>query len=353
MVVIYEMDEKGKTSMKRLTKIASFILVCIFISAILSFILTPSSYIRVVIHEVKTAEKPYDLIFVGQSRGESNINPYVLDEVMEYNSYNLCRREIIMPDIPYLIKEANSNDQIDVCILSVDQVYFYDISPDYYGEAFIYPYISNISDKTEYFFRYLLNSDFRASFMRYTLEGTGDLKLSKTRIANKLSADYKEYSMDAVTDTDVDHVYVGRGYRKGIAYADYNISGADWDRDKINIEAIESIKEIKDYCDNRGITMIAIHDPVPHDRFTEDEHRDQNEYFTGLFAGIGVDYLDFNYIDEEYLTWNKAGFSDGEGHMMSDLADRYSLVLGEVLQKKLNGDKIDKYFSKSPNMRED
>lgn len=336
--------------MKRCIKVMGFICICIIISLLCRFVLTPSSYLRVVLHEVKNAEKPYDLVFIGQSRGESNINPYVLDDVMEYNSYNLCRRIVKMPDLPYLLKEADSKKQIGVCVLHVDQAYFYDITPNYFSDAFIFPHISDLVNQIEYYYRYMLNTDFRVSLMRYTLEGMGDLRLSAVRVSDKLSDGYREYSMDAVTDTDVDHVYVGRGYRKGIAYSNNPTSGSKWDRRRIQDKAIESVREIKEYCDQRGIKLIAIHDPVPHERFTVDEHMDQKDYFEDLFGEMGIDYIDFNYIDEKYLVWDETGYSDGEGHMMSDMADDYSRILGEVLQKKLDGESIEEFFSDSPNM---
>lgn len=336
--------------MKRYIKIISFIIVCVAISCILSFVLTPSSYLRVVLHEVKSQTDDYNLVFVGQSMGESNINPYMLDNYLDYNSYNLCRRIVKIPDIPYLLREANSDRHIEVCIFHVDQAYFFDTSPNYYNDAYIYPHLSNMRDKTEYFFRYVLNADYRVLLSRYTVEGTGDLKLSKSRIANKLSDEYKLFSMDAVTDTDVDHVYVGRGYRKGISYSDNKSKGTKWNRNSVKEDAILGIQELSDYCRDNGIILLAIHDPLPHERFQADDIKDMNEYFTELFDSFGVDYINFNYISGDYLRWNEDDFSDSYGHMMSNLADDYSDILGLILQQKLDGEDISGYFEEYPNM---
>ncbi len=337
--------------MKRGLKIIAFILTCIIISCALDFVLTPSSYLRVVLHEVRDTDKNYDLVFVGESMGESNIDPYVLDKHLDYNTYNLCRRIVKIPDIPYLLKEANKKGQIKVCVFHVDQAYFFDTDPNYYSDAYIYPHLSDLRDKTQYFFRYVLNADYRVLFMRYTVEGTGDLKLSKTRVANKLSNEYKEFSMEAVTDTDVDHVYVGRGYRKGIAYSDDESTGTPWSRDRIRDDAVEGVLELADYCREQGIKLIAVQDPLPHERRTSEELADMKDYFGGLFSNAGVDYIDFNYISDEYLTWDESGFTDAYGHMMGSMADEYCEVLGEVLQKKLDGEDISGYFEAYPNMR--
>lgn len=337
---------------KRLVKIIVFACICLLVSYACSFALVSSSYLRVVLHEVKDPDNGYDMVFVGQSRGESNINPYVLDDVMDYNSYNLCRRIVREYDIPYLLREANSNSQIKVCVLDVDQSYFYDMTPNYYSDAFIYPHLQNLADKMEYFFRYVINADYRVLLMRYTIEGMDDLKMSLPRIKDKLSPQYKEYSMETVTDKDVDHVYVGRGYRKGIEYSDDPYPGSRWNREKIDERAIDSIEELTDYCKTNGISLIAVHAPVPHERFSMEEHEDQKEYFSALFERFGIEYIDYNYISSEYLNWDSTDFSDPEGHMMSDLADEYSYILGLTLQKIINGDSIEEYFTDYPNMVE-
>ncbi len=339
-------------NMKRFIKVLVFTGLCVLLSVICSFALTSSSYLRVVLHEVNDKDAGYNLVFLGQSRGESNINPYVLDEVMDYRSYNLCRRKIREYDLPYLLKEANRNDQIKVCVLDVDHVYFSDMTPNYYNDAYIFPHISGIKDRVEYFFRYVINADYRVLLMRYTIEGMDDLKLSVSRIHDKLSSQYRQYSMNAVTDTDEDHVYVGRGYRKGIEYAENPTSGASWSRESIDERAIDSVKELAEYCNDNGIRLIAIHAPVPHERFSVDEHDDMRAYYTELFGRYGVEYLDYNYIDNKYLAWDSADFSDPEGHMMSNLADDYSRVLGLTVQKLIDGEDIETYFTDRPNMVE-
>ena len=334
--------------MIRRLKIVLFIIVILGISFICGFALRPSSYMRVVFHDVKS-EAGYNMIFVGQSRGETNIDPYVLDSLMEYKTYNLCRRFVQLPDIRYVISEANSNDTIQVAVLDVDQLYFYNTDIDYFGDAFMYPHISNVPDKLRYT-KSLLNKDFRILLMRYTVEGMDDLKESKERIKDKLSEGYKAYSFDAVTNKNSHHIYMGRGYWKGVQMSDKTIEGSAWNKDLISIDAIRCVADMADYCKKEGIIMLAIHAPVPHERFTEEEHYSQKEYFEDMFGEYGVKYIDFNFIKEDFLTWNEDGYTDLEGHMMGKMADEYSKVLGMVLNDYLSGRDIDEYFDDFPNM---
>lgn len=334
--------------MTRKFKILLFIITIIGISSFCGFALKPSSYMRVVFHDIKS-EQDYDMIFVGQSRGETSINPYVLDSYMEYKTYNLCRRSVQLPDIRYVISEANSNKNIRVVVLDVDQVYFYNTDIDYYGDSFMYPHISNVYDKLQYT-KSLLNKDYRILLMRYTVEGMDDLKESKKRIKDKLSEAYKEYSFEAVTKKSSLHTYMGRGYWKGVRMSDKTTEGSVWSEDLITTEAINCVAEMADYCKKEGIIMLAIHAPVPHERFTEDEHYSQKRYFEDMFEEYGIKYIDFNFIKTDYLTWDADGYTDLEGHMMGDMADKYSEVLGMVLNEYLNGGDIERFFAECPNM---
>ncbi len=126
--------------------------------------------------------------------------------------------------------------------------------------------------------------------------------------------------------------------------------GSAWNKELISEEARLSIRDIADYCSSNGIELIAVHAPVPHERFTEDEHYEQRKTFDSLFAEYGVKYFDFNFIKEKYLTWDKEDFADSEGHLMCNLADDYSRMLGLVLKNYLEGYDVGEYFADYPNM---
>jgi len=321
-------------------------------SGMVYFAITPSSYLRVVLHEVREARKgnnPYDMIILGQSRGETNINPYVLDEHLDYNSYNLSRRILRMSDLYYMLSEVNENKTARAVVLDVDHVYWTDPQISYYSDAYLLPHLSNPVNKVDYFFRYTLSADYRVMFSRYSVHGIDDIKKIGERLRTKLSPDYYNYSMSAVSDKDADHVYVGRGYNKGIAINNKGY-GADWDIDIIDDSIVSNVERLVKYCKENDIQIVAIHAPVPHGRFTDASHKELNYYFKSTFAGMGVDFINFNYISPEYLEWNDEDFSDGEGHMMGEFADEYSALLGEILDKYFNSADISLYFAEEVNL---
>lgn len=331
--------------MKRKTKIAIFILILALSSNMLSFIFTPSSYMRVVLHEVKMAsdDSPYDMVILGQSRGETNINPYVLNDYIDYNSYNLSRRILRMSDLYYLASEVNCNNKLKVIILDVDHVYWTDSQISYYSDAYLLPNIEGLNNKLDYFFRYTITSDYRVLFSRYAMHGSEDIRTIPNRVKEKLSSDYWEYSMDAVGEKDADHIYIGRGFHRGISYSQSG-NGAEWNREMIDDTIVNDVKRLVDYCNDNGIRVIAVHDPVPHERFSNEQHADMNAYFADEFKEMGVEFINFNYVRPEYLSWDECDFSDGEGHMMGDFADKYSEILGKMITLVINGEDISSYF---------
>lgn len=331
---------------KSIGKIFLFSVILLVVTNIIEFLFVPSSYLRVAMHEIQSEDTNYDLIFYGQSLGETNINPFIVEEKTGIVSYNLCRRLIYMPDMLYQIKESNYGNDLKYLVLHVDPGYWYNTDIDYYCDSYIYPHLNNPQNKVEYFFRYCLKNDFRVAFCRYVVQGMGDIKNCKERVQQKLSPDYCNYSIDAVSNDGDYYDYVGRGFRYGVKYSEEVETGEKWDRRKIDEEVLKSFDEIMQYCNENDIKVVAITSPFPEWRISGADLDDFNQFYSEYFEQYDVEFLDFNYIKDEYLTWDDKDFQDGEGHMMGPFAERYSLILGEVLNQTLSGNSVQKYFDK-------
>jgi len=61
---------------------------------------------------------------------------------------------------------------------------------------------------------------------------------------------------------------------------------------------------------------------------------DVHEYFAELCGEYGVPFYDLNYLKDEYLSRTDDDYVDLDGHMMGELADRQSAVLGQILISK-------------------
>lgn len=335
--------------MKKIWKALLFCLTALLITGVLSFLMIPSSYLRVVLHEVQNDKGNFDMAFFGQSLGETCIDPYTIEEETGIRSYNLCRRIVTIPDMLYLVKEANYKNDLKTVVVDIDPTYWHGTKIDYYNDAYILPHLNNPKNKIEYFFRYSFQADYRVSFCRYVVHGFGDIKKIQERVAQKTSDDYRNYSMKAVSESGNHFRYVGRGFRYGQKYAEAQPPKVEWNRDAVSHEVLESFEELTIYCRQNDIQLICIQSPLPHERFSKEQHADMNDYYTELCKKYQVPYFNFNYINDSYLTWNQKSFEDHEGHMMGPFAQEYSAVMGHVLSDYQNHKDCSCYFSDTLN----
>ena len=336
----------------RKIKVLSFIISVGLITSLLHFLLVPSSYLRVVLHEVQDTSVNYDLIFIGQSMGETNINPYIIETETGKSSYNMCRRIISMPDLYYLVKECNYRNDMQKLVLVIDPTYWYGSTTNYYNDAYMLPHLNSPRNKIEYFFRYTIKTDYRVFFSRYVLHGKDDIFNCLERVRQKTSDEYKNYDMRAVSETGDHFNYIGRGFRYGVRPAETYYTGVKWGREYIDSKAVEAFEEIVYYCQDNDIELICINSPFPHERFNNDDLKDMKAFYSDVADNYHIGYMDFNFIKPIYLQWQAEDFEDGEGHMMGEFAEEYSKVLGTVLDEYFSGNNIDDYFSDFPNTEE-
>ena len=336
----------------RKVKVISFIAVVCIVTIALHFLLVPSSYLRVVLHELQNDNENYSLVFVGQSMGETNINPYIIEDKTGEVSYNMCRRIISMPDLYYLVKECNYHNDLSKLVLVIDPTYWYGTDTNYYNDAYMFPNLNNPQNKAEYFFRYGLKTDYRVFFSRYVLHGKDDIVNCLERVQQKTSEGYKNYDMSAVSETGDHFNYIGRGFRYGVKPSETYYTGVSWDKDRIDDDAVKDFVEIVQYCKDNKIQFTCINSPFPHARFDEEDLKDMRLFYSRIAEKYNIGYIDFNFIKSEYLQWQAEDFEDGEGHMMGAFAEEYSALLGTVLNEYYSGNEIDHYFSDSPNIEE-
>lgn len=319
--------------MRNFKKALLFCLLVIMVAWVLNFLLVPSSHIRVLLHEVQDENMNYDLIVVGQSHGETNIDPMILEEETGLASYNLSRRLLSMEDMEYMVKESNYRNDVKVLVMDMDPTYWIgDTYTNYFYDSYIYRHLNNPHNKWDYFWSKAVNRDFRVTLCPFTDVKTGLTELPTT-IKNKFSADYWNYSIEAVEMPSDNFVYKGRGFRSGINKTNAGYIPVCWDEDQISEVAVQSFKNIVNYCKQNDIQLICVSSPLPDKRKAEEKYDEAHEYFAELTCQYQVPFIDFNYVDETVLAVSEDGFMDEDGHMMGWFAEKYSRALGEILRK--------------------
>ena len=83
--------------------------------------------------------------------------------------------------------------------------------------------------------------------------------------------------------------------------------------------------------DGDDIELVCVQSALPPYRLQNENMDDAHEYFAELCGEYDVPFYDFNYLKDEYLSRTDDDYVDLDGHMMGELADRQSAVLGQIL----------------------
>lgn len=323
---------------KKIAKCIIFIAVCIIINGILNFILIPSGYTRVILHELNSKDKNFETIIVGQSHGRSDIDPHVLDDEQLGNAMNLCIPGESVRDAYFLVKESTRNNKVKRVILDLDYQYWNDYKENVFGSTFIYNQLTPSLVKLDYLKSYLLDKDFRISLTRWA-NSTDYWSDVKSNVKNKLTADYFNYSINAVKDGDAGGPYTGQGFysrvkldfRKAYSYP------VTWDATKINTDAYDYFISIVKFCRKNNIELICTTSPITPFTIVNGNYNDVNLYFTKLCEENGVKYYDFNLVRKSVLELKNSDYDDFDGHMCGELADKYTKVMADVINAASDG----------------
>ena len=125
--------------------------------------------------------------------------------------------------------------------------------------------------------------------------------------------------------------YLGRGFRYGLKKSGVEWPKFDFSKGNIKQENIEAFKKIAEYCKDNDIELICVQSALPPYRLQNENMDEVHEYFTELCSEYQVPFYDLNYLKDEYLSRTDDDYVDLDGHMMGELADRQSAVLGQIL----------------------
>ena len=317
-------------------RVVLFMLCLIAVCSILKFAIMPPSYARVIIHTMNDKDENYDTIVLGASHGRSAINPYKLDEKLSCNSLNVCIPNETIKDSYYLLQEAARTNDIKTVILDIDYQYWYGLKENNYFSTFIYDQLSLSSVKAKYFTDNLLDEDFRVALTRWA--GYSYLiKNAKSNLKTKLTKDYFDYSIECVDNRDGGGPYLGKGffYRQKLdedsGFGEFK--AISFDADGVDKETVEIFRKIVKYCKDKNIRLVCATSPITPSMLTCGDYGKVTEYFTSLCEEQDVEYYDFNLIKDDVLDFEDTDYVDYDGHMVGELADRYSRVLGDVISR--------------------
>ncbi len=331
--------------MRIFKKLLPFLVLVIGLNTLLDLCFNSASYIRIALHELQSSEEDFKVVFVGQSHGANAFNPYIIEEKTGMPTYNLSNKLTAVRDVSYLVKESNYKNDVDYVIYDIDSSYWLGFEePNYFAEGYVFPHLNNPINKLDYFLNYSLNENFRYSLCRYVVYGTGDIKSIPENLKKRLSTGYLNYEVESVLTEHEKTEYKGRGFFYVNAPAAAGFTPTEWRDEKVKKGALEGFLDMVDYCKKNEIELICVSSPLPIERVEAENYPAFHNYFSELAQENDIEFWDFNYIQDEYLTWSSEEFRDLDGHMLGVLADRYSSLLGEMLNQYRADVNLECYF---------
>ena len=296
-----------------LIKIILFIVVFFLIKKGFEFILVDDDTSqRVIMHRLYTDDTNYDTIILGSSHGYAGFDADYMSKELGITALNLSTPEQNLDGSLALLKEADKYNDVKHVYL---ELYHWIGQLPAYDDRTVLVYQYNISDymkpsinKYDYMLHMCNKNYYSTAFLpaRRYWRDLFNPEILEENVKGKLDSDYKNYH-----EEDLDFGLLGPSSATApddmeLEYTEFNrINRANFSEDWIN-----SLKEIKTYCEDNGIELTVVVLPITDLTMVGVENYDEYIDFVKEIIGPNVKYYDFNLLKEEYFTADCENFSD-------------------------------------------
>ncbi len=296
------------------------------------------SYTRVTLEEMYE-QKEIDVLFLGSSHCYRAINPAVLDDIWETNTFNLGSSSQRTDGSYYLLKEAGKSREIKKVYMEV----FCDVvgqNESYQSPNAMYiisDYMKPSFNRMEYLWKsggedYLVHG---LVLSRRNWENLFDPIYIKDILRKKINRDYLNYEYV----TNEDEYYAGKGfvYSQKAAESDFLSSASHFapiSEEAISVKSQEYLNKIISYCQSRGIEIVFYSAPMPDFRLIDIGNYDSYiMQMKDFLKGKNVTYYDFNLCRPEFLDLDGTDFQDDQ-HLNGKGANAFTAAFAGVMSEK-------------------
>lgn len=338
-------------------RILCFVLMFVIINSICSFLLLKvdgTTFLTIYDYE---NEDDIDVLFVGNSLCRCAINPYIIDQKMNVNSFNLSKESAKLEGIYQLLKTELPKKRVKNIVIVIDPYQIFEPEEETIVLAALYPYIDNPIDKCYY----STNSSIKfGSVMDRFFPWRMFYEESPSLLINNISYKFdkdKCYSDKLTQYNNLEgRTYGGKGYgnhnmpvdNKSIFRAIYEHDHVALDDNSVS-ELTNNLSKIKSLCDKYSCSLIAITTPLIKQIVVNDkDYKDAFEMVQSSCDQLNIEYFNFALLKEDYLSDSlEPYFYDGKSHLNGGGADIFSDFLAAFLQEYYSGNDISSYFYSS------
>ena len=312
-----------------------FLAVNILIAGLMNFMLTDPSIVRIYLEDIR--ENEYDTLIIGTSHAETGFDPFMMSEALDAKVFNAARRLMPVQDVYYLLKTANAKRTVKTVYYEIDPTYWNAVLQIRTQDDTCMLRHASLPDRVEYASKYLLDKNYNDTLFPYTfdmkaIKKVPDVIRSKLLLGD-LPPDERIRSIYRFLGISQNFDYVGRGFRFGrekdlrsdAAFEPLWFSKAD-----IAPEYVDAFESMVGYCKKENIRLVCVVSALPEKRLREENHAEASAYFRALCDARGVEFFDMNFLRPELLPRTADDYTDLDGHMMGELAQRQTQMLIEI-----------------------
>lgn len=342
----------GKNGMN---KKIGFLIVLLGVNLLLSFMLEPAKGASESMWKGYYEEESLDMIFVGSSLCQGTFDPYIIDEYLGVNSYNMGTPLQAVPQSVRAIEVALEEHDIKTVIYGVG---FSTLKYEGMMEAELTFEKARIKQKggmegllegVQYLFSEEMRNDEKSiNYLFPWLYNREELSLDNIIGNVKLKIRQQQIKYSGGTIEENSQFYKGYLNYPGVVFNYDNVWETNSDRyygADLNTEMMEALEEMLILCNEKDVELIVVNTPHPFfDVVACYEFYEQNDKeVKSLCEEYGVDYYDFSLAKPEIFQVKSEYYSDYE-HLNLEGAEAFSQQLCDFLSRRAEGEDMESYF---------
>lgn len=336
-------------------KVIIFCLIFFIISYGLSFALVPKgNYSRMILNEMHADKNNLDLVFIGASLSERDIDPYIVSDKLKLKAFDYGFSQQSFIGTYYALKELFDYQKPKTVVLTMDEDTAQDIDEKSLVYISVAPYMKSFFNKAEYYFASSSDGSYLDRIFPwrgYVVKNMLDLI---NNVKGKLDKSYEDYprsgDIDAVKNNK--NGYVGNGYVRfdpndkdgKLGYDNIKLYSYKMKVSEIPDKNIYYLKKMAELCKENNSKLILISPPMPTFKVLRvTNYFDFDDNVAKAAKDLGIEYYNFNLIKPSIFKSENDYFADSD-HLNSKGAAVFSNSLSEFLKKDENGEDLSKYF---------
>ncbi|MBN1069066.1 hypothetical protein DVW02_13880 [Clostridium botulinum] len=346
-----------RNSKRAWVRVILFILVFIIINNFLIFVICPKgNYSRSTILEMYSEKENIDVAFSGSSYSIKGINPYIMDEELQSNTFCYGFSAQIYIGTYYSLKELFKYHNPKTIVLNTDLESYTREKEDTMAYIPNFLYMKLSFDKLKF---YLDSSKQGGSYINklflWPEYHVKSLKEIPNSIKAKLNPNYANYPQEEQLEEykNKKYGYIGKGFVNVDPNDPKNVLNDNklgkmerksTDLSKINENNVEYFKKIVDLCKENNAGLILVHFPLPTYRiFNEKNYFKFDEEIYRIAKENGIEYYNYNLIKPE-LFKSKTEYFQDYAHLNATGSEIFSKSFAKFLKLRSSGEDMEKYF---------